>query len=60
MKHSASLFSDAFVLSAALTVTIVGVDQGTAETPVRGAHAICPYSNAVKGHVDVQTVVAVR
>ncbi len=52
--------SDAFVLSAALAVTIVGVDQGTAEALVRGAHAICPYSNAVKGNVDVQIVVAVR
>jgi Ohr subfamily peroxiredoxin len=50
----------AFVLSAALAVTIAGVDQKTAEQLVEGAHAICPYSNAIKGNVDVQTAVSVR
>ena len=50
----------AFVLSAALAVTIAGVDHQTAEQPVEGAHAICPYSNAIKGNVDVRTTVSVR
>ncbi|MEJ0052047.1 MAG: organic hydroperoxide resistance protein [Methylovirgula sp.] len=52
--------ADAFVLSAALAVTIVGVDQATAEKLVHGAHAICPYSNAIKGNVDVATTVIVK
>ncbi|OLB85707.1 MAG: Ohr subfamily peroxiredoxin [Acidobacteria bacterium 13_2_20CM_2_57_6] len=52
--------SDAFVLSAALAVTIAGVDQETAGQLVEGAHAICPYSNAIKGNVDVQIGVSVR
>src|SRR6201997_221193 len=51
--------SGAFVLSAALAVTIAGVDQNTAAQLVEGAHAICPYSNAIRGNVDVQTAVAV-
>jgi lipoyl-dependent peroxiredoxin len=50
----------AFVLSAALAVTIAGVDAPTAESLVQGAHAICPYSNAIKGNVDVGTTVSVR
>jgi len=50
----------AFVLSAALAVTIAGVDQKTAEVLVQGAHAICPYSNAIRGNVDVATSVSVR
>jgi osmotically inducible protein OsmC len=50
----------AFVLSAALAVTIAGVDQKTAEVLVQGAHAICPYSNAIRGNVDVTIVVLVR
>jgi Ohr subfamily peroxiredoxin len=50
----------AFVLSAALAVTIAGVDQKTANTLVKGAHAICPYSNAIRGNVDVATTVSVR
>jgi Ohr subfamily peroxiredoxin len=49
----------AFVLSAALFVTIAGVNQQTAETLVEGAHHICPYSNAVRGNVDVRTTVSV-
>ena len=52
--------SGAFLLSAALAVTMAGVDQKTAEQFVDGAHAICPYSNAIKGNVDVQIAVSVR
>jgi lipoyl-dependent peroxiredoxin len=52
--------ADAFVLSAALAVTIAGVDQPTAETLVHKAHTICPYSNAIRGNVDVATTVSVR
>jgi len=52
--------SGGLVLSAALAVTIAGVDQKTAAQLVEGAHAICPYSNAIKGNVDVQFAVSVR
>jgi len=52
--------SGAFLLSAALAVTMAGVDQKTAEQLVNGAHAICPYSNAIKGNVAVQIAVSVR
>ena len=52
--------SGAFLLSAALAVTMAGVDQKMAEQLVNGAHAICPYSNAIKGNVDVQIAVSVR
>src|SRR4030081_2058753 len=52
--------SGAFLLSAALAVTMAGVDQKTAEQLVDGAHAPCPYSNAIKGNVDVQIAVSVR
>src|ERR1700720_4243976 len=37
--------SGAFVLSAALAVTVSGVDQQTAEELAKSAHQICPYSN---------------
>ena len=52
--------ADTFVLSAALAVTVAGVDQTTAETLVHRAHAICPYSNAIRGNVDVAITVSVR
>ena len=50
----------AFVLSAALAVSIAGVDQVTAGQLVAGADAICPYSNAIRSNVDVHIAVSVR
>jgi osmotically inducible protein OsmC len=52
--------SDVFVLSAALAVTIAGVDEKTAGQLVESAHAICPYSNAIKGNVNIQFAISVR
>src|ERR1700722_13803761 len=52
--------ADVFVLSAALAVTVAGVDQPTAETLVHRAHEICPYSNAIRSNVDVAITVSVR
>jgi lipoyl-dependent peroxiredoxin len=49
-----------FVLAAALAVTMSGIDQQAAERLVQGAHAICPYSNAIRGNVDVAISVFVR
>jgi Ohr subfamily peroxiredoxin len=49
-----------FGLSVALDVAIAGVDQATAEEIVQAAHAVCPYSNAVKGNIDVKLSVATR
>jgi lipoyl-dependent peroxiredoxin len=34
-------------------VEIAGVDQAKAEEIVKAAHAVCPYSNAIRGNVDV-------
>jgi lipoyl-dependent peroxiredoxin len=52
--------SGGFVLSAALAVTIAGVDQKKAEELVAAAHKICPYSNAIHGNVDVGFTVVGR
>jgi lipoyl-dependent peroxiredoxin len=49
-----------FVLAAALAVTIAGIDRQTTERLVQGAHAICPYSNAMRGNVDVAISISVR
>jgi osmotically inducible protein OsmC len=49
-----------FVLSAALAVAITGVDQKTAEDLAESAHQICPYSNAIRGNVEVGITVSVR
>ena len=50
----------AFVLSAALAIIITGIDQKKAEELAESAHKICPYSNAIRGNVDVKTTVSVR
>src|SRR5215831_7274314 len=52
--------SDAFVLSAALAVTVAGIDQKRAEELVQSAHKVCPYSNAIRGNVDVAISVSAR
>ena len=52
--------SGGFVLSVALDVTITGLDQAAAEALVAQAHAVCPYSNAVKGNIDVKITVTTK
>jgi Ohr subfamily peroxiredoxin len=42
-----------FGLAVALTVDITGLSQADAEKVVNGGHGLCPYSNAIKGNVDV-------
>ncbi len=42
-----------FSLSTALTVYVPALSQADAEALVHDAHQVCPYSNAVKGNIDV-------
>ena len=42
-----------YYLSARLNVSLPGVDRETAETLVREAHEICPYSKATRGNIEV-------
>ena len=52
--------SGGFALTVALDVTLVGVDQASAEDIVAAAHKVCPYSNAVRGNIDVALSVHTR
>ncbi|MDX3910176.1 MAG: organic hydroperoxide resistance protein [Sphingobium sp.] len=49
-----------FKLALKLDVAITGLDQAKAEEIVKTAHAVCPYSNAVRGNVDVALNVTTR
>lgn len=49
-----------FKLAVTLDVEIAGLGQAKAEEIVHAAHAVCPYSNAVKGNVDVVLNVTTR
>ena len=40
-------------LEAALGAETQGLDQAAAESLVAAAHQVCPYSNAIRGNVDV-------
>nr|WP_250889195.1 organic hydroperoxide resistance protein [Mesorhizobium sp. dw_380] len=44
---------EGFKLGVALAAETKGLDQAAAEALVSEAHKICPYSNAVRGNVDV-------
>jgi Ohr subfamily peroxiredoxin len=43
----------AFGLAVELDVHIPGVDEATALEVVRGAHEVCPYSNATRDNIEV-------
>jgi Ohr subfamily peroxiredoxin len=47
-----------FGLQVDLTVDLPGIDPGLAKEIVDKAHSVCPYSNAVKGNIDVGLSVA--
>ncbi|HEX4872131.1 MAG TPA: Ohr family peroxiredoxin [Nevskiaceae bacterium] len=42
-----------FALAVALTARVGGLSPADAEKIVAAGHALCPYSNAVKGNVEV-------
>jgi lipoyl-dependent peroxiredoxin len=42
-----------FVIVTELDVTVPGLDDDQAVELVRAAHAVCPYSNATRGSMDV-------
>ncbi|MES2983949.1 MAG: Ohr family peroxiredoxin [Pseudomonadota bacterium] len=46
-----------FGLSVTLEVAVIGLSQADAEKVVAAGHALCPYSNAIKGNVPVEIVV---
>ena len=47
-----------FGIEVAMTVTIPGMERAAAEALVHAAHAVCPYSNATRGNIDVTLTVA--
>jgi len=47
-----------FFLKARLDVSVPGIDREVARELVDAAHAICPYSKATSGNIDVELNVA--
>lgn len=47
-----------FGITAALRISLPGLDRAQAEDLVQKAHQVCPYSNATRGNVDVKLEVA--
>jgi osmotically inducible protein OsmC len=45
-----------FKLGVVLDVTLPQLDEDTAETVVRAAHTVCPYSNATRANIEVQLI----
>lgn len=48
-----------WLLRASMDVKLPGMDHAVAEQLAHAADAICPYSNAVRGNIDVQLAVSV-
>jgi Ohr subfamily peroxiredoxin len=51
--------SDDYFLRARLNVSLPGFDRAAAQSLVDRAHALCPYSKATRGNIDVTLNVAV-
>lgn len=49
-----------FQLSVSMNVALTHISQELAEQLVQTAHAICPYSNAIRGNIDVKFTVTSR
>lgn len=49
-----------FKLGVELHAKVVGLSQKDAEDLVEKAHHVCPYSNAVRGNIEVQIKVSVE
>jgi osmotically inducible protein OsmC len=58
IESAVSLFPNGeggFALAVTLDVTVPGIDDPeTAADLVRGAHEVCPYSNATRGNIEVE------
>lgn len=48
----------AYGLQARLKVSLPGIEREVAQALVDTAHEICPYSNATRGNIDVQIILA--
>ncbi len=46
-----------YELTVALHIKLPGLERAAAEALVERAHQRCPYSNAVRGNIDVQLVI---
>lgn len=42
-----------FALAVDIVAIFKGIDQATADTLVKEAHQVCPYSNATRGNIEV-------
>jgi osmotically inducible protein OsmC len=47
-----------FGIQARLTISVPGVPREQVQLLVEQAHIVCPYSNATRGNIDVELVIA--
>ena len=47
-----------FGIDVEMEVSLPGLDKAAAEALIEKAHQVCPYSNAIRGNVNVRTRVA--
>lgn len=47
-----------FGIAAKLVINLPGMDRAVATDLVNTAHQVCPYSNATRGNIDVELVIA--
>lgn len=44
-----------FAINASLAVSLPGMEPSQAQQLIEDAHQVCPYSNATRGNIDIET-----
>ena len=44
----------AFSIAVSMQISVPGMEKSAAESLVKAAHEVCPYSNATRGNIDVK------
>jgi len=52
--------TNGFALAVGIVVVFKDVDQATADSLVKEAHQVCPYSNATRGNIEVSVLAKVE
>ena len=49
-----------FALTVEIIATLSGIDQESADSIVKEAHNVCPYSNATRGNIEVSIIAKIK
>jgi osmotically inducible protein OsmC len=58
IEGSVGAIPNGFGIEVELKISVPGMARETAQALIEKAHAVCPYSNATRGNIDVRLILA--